>query len=246
MKKHIKFFGIMLFAALAFMGCKDEEKNIIISAVANDDTYGSVTGTGAYAEGETVTLTATPNEGYIFVRWNDGNTANPRVFKASENVVYTAVFAPKPTGDGKCTVTWKGESWEAMGIYAVMFEASDNTVTLELYKDPADTTQPVVVCIFPMQEGTFEMTQGNNSLAFLYYDYPGQTGNYEGQEIPPYQAVQGVTMTIDAIDVENGIVQGNMRGQFVNIEEYVQGMGSSPLYEMTIDFNACQWVDVSE
>jgi len=237
----------MLMASLALVGCKkDEEKNIIISAVANNEAYGTVTGTGAYALGEEVTLTATPNEGYQFQSWDDGVTDNPRTFKAATNVVMTAIFGMKPQGDGKCYVTWQNDRWEAKGIYLDSYDAQQDAVTLFLYKEPSDTTQPMVICVFPRRAGTFQMTQGSTDLAFLYYDYPGQTGNYQGQEIPPYQAVQGVSMTITAIDPVAGIVQGRMAGQFVNVENYVTNPTNPDFYTMQIEFNACQWEDVTE
>ena len=55
--------------------------------------YGTVTGAGEYEEGTEVTLVATPAEGYYFVRWNDGNTDNPRtITMPSQDTSYTAGF----------------------------------------------------------------------------------------------------------------------------------------------------------
>ncbi len=64
-----------------------------ITALAHDPTTGSVTGGGQYATGETATLTAVPAEGYRFVRWNDGNTDNPRLVLVVTDITYTAFFA---------------------------------------------------------------------------------------------------------------------------------------------------------
>ena len=49
-----------------------------VTATVNDETMGKVTGTGEFAEGSTVVLTAEPNMGYEFVKWEDESTANPR------------------------------------------------------------------------------------------------------------------------------------------------------------------------
>jgi len=46
-----------------------------IAAAPNYTTYGSVTGTGSYPDGTTVTLKAIPKAGYRFVRWLEGTTA---------------------------------------------------------------------------------------------------------------------------------------------------------------------------
>ena len=54
---------------------------------------GAAIGGGVFDAGATVTLTATPVEGYHFVRWSDGSTANPYTFKAKANASLTAEFA---------------------------------------------------------------------------------------------------------------------------------------------------------
>ncbi len=38
-------------------------------------------------------MTATPNIGYAFVQWSDGNTENPRTITVTEDITYTATFA---------------------------------------------------------------------------------------------------------------------------------------------------------
>ena len=63
-----------------------------ISAVPADPTMGSVQGGGSYEENMQITLTAVPNEGYHFVRWQDGNTDNPRVVTVTGNATYVATF----------------------------------------------------------------------------------------------------------------------------------------------------------
>ena len=63
-----------------------------ITVSANSSSYGTVSGGGTYEEGTQVTLTATANSGYRFVRWNDGNTDNPRVITVTQDESYTAYF----------------------------------------------------------------------------------------------------------------------------------------------------------
>lgn len=55
---------------------------------------GTATGGGVFDADAPVVLTATPDEGFHFSRWSDGSTANPYVFKASEDISLTAEFAP--------------------------------------------------------------------------------------------------------------------------------------------------------
>lgn len=64
-----------------------------ITASANNTAFGTVTGSGSYARGSQVQLTAVPNEGYHFTQWNDGNTDNPRTITVNADATYTAQFA---------------------------------------------------------------------------------------------------------------------------------------------------------
>lgn len=63
-----------------------------ISAVANNNALGSVTGGGTYVYNSVVTLTATPQYGYHFTQWNDGSTINPRVISVTGDANYVAQF----------------------------------------------------------------------------------------------------------------------------------------------------------
>ena len=54
---------------------------------------GTVTGAGTYKEGETVTLTATPAEGWRFVKWSDGTTSSTYTLTISGDKTLTAEFA---------------------------------------------------------------------------------------------------------------------------------------------------------
>ena len=70
-----------------------------LSASANDSSMGSVDWTPkqeTYMEGDKVTLTATANEGFEFVKWSDGGSLNPRTIVYSGfPEVYEAIFQAK-------------------------------------------------------------------------------------------------------------------------------------------------------
>lgn len=58
--------------------------------------WGTVTGEGWYNEGTEVTISATPNDGYYFARWNEDNsTEATRTATVTENAYYTAIFLPE-------------------------------------------------------------------------------------------------------------------------------------------------------
>ena len=65
-----------------------------VTANATDETMGYVTGGGEYPQGSTATLVAIPFGQNYFVRWNDGNTDNPRTITVTGDMTFTAEFAP--------------------------------------------------------------------------------------------------------------------------------------------------------
>ena len=62
------------------------------SVILTADQNGIVSGGGTYNYGESVTITATPNDGYTFSQWSDGNTDNPRTLTVTEDIELTAEF----------------------------------------------------------------------------------------------------------------------------------------------------------
>lgn len=55
---------------------------------------GVVVGSGMYNFKDNVAITATPNDGYRFVKWSDGNTKATRNVKMIDDISLTANFAP--------------------------------------------------------------------------------------------------------------------------------------------------------
>ncbi|MBQ8593009.1 MAG: InlB B-repeat-containing protein, partial [Bacteroidaceae bacterium] len=62
--------------------------DVKVTAGAN----GTVSEGGTYETGTEITLTATPNEGYHFVKWSDGSTENPYTFVVNEAKDLVATF----------------------------------------------------------------------------------------------------------------------------------------------------------
>lgn len=55
-------------------------------------TNGGVSGGGIYEYGTSISLTASPADGYKFEKWSDGNTQNPRAITVTGNATYEAQF----------------------------------------------------------------------------------------------------------------------------------------------------------
>lgn len=73
----------------------DEYSVIVLSSNAD---YGSVEGGGTAKYLDTVFLTATPASNCVFVRWEDGDTSNPRSIVVMSDTVLTALFTPVTDG----------------------------------------------------------------------------------------------------------------------------------------------------
>ena len=58
----------------------------------NNNQWGEVAGGGMYTDNTTITITATPYDGYSFLRWSDGNTDNPRTLTVTKDITLTAEF----------------------------------------------------------------------------------------------------------------------------------------------------------
>lgn len=70
------------------------QQYVTVSAVTNPANGGTVAGSGLYAVGTNVVLTATPSPYWSFVSWSDGNSNSSRtIIVPTSNVTYTAKFA---------------------------------------------------------------------------------------------------------------------------------------------------------
>ena len=115
----------------------DEPSTYTITAVSEDTSKGTVTGGGDYAEGASVTLTATANEGYKFTGWYEGDD------KKSESKSYTFTVSEACTFEARFNmlVTVANAVIEAPVEYGnpdMIPEASDSgkyTVTLDKWYD---------------------------------------------------------------------------------------------------------------
>ena len=99
----------------------------LVTLQTNNDQWGEVAGAGLYAQ--EATITATPNEGYTFLRWSDGNTDNPRALTLTHDITLTAEFAI----EGGCLVTFV--DWDGTMLSSVSVAPGDAATA------PADPTR---------------------------------------------------------------------------------------------------------
>ena len=70
--------------------CRTNRYTVV--AEANIADRGQVEGSGEYCEGDEAVLSAQPQPSFHFLRWNDGNTTNPRHFVVTQDTAFTALF----------------------------------------------------------------------------------------------------------------------------------------------------------
>lgn len=63
-----------------------------IKVVSDDISRGTVSGSGMYNAKTYATISATPLDDWVFEKWDDGNTDNPRSVLVTGNMGYTAFF----------------------------------------------------------------------------------------------------------------------------------------------------------
>ena len=77
--------------------------NFEVTATANPENGGTITGAGFYEEGETCTLTAVPNENFFFMNWTkEGNVVSDNTtysFMVTEDATFVANFTCVSLGE---------------------------------------------------------------------------------------------------------------------------------------------------
>ena len=180
MKKVLSVLCMALLAGgMIFTSCTQKQYTITVNS--NNDAWGTVTGGGTYNDGATATLTATPKEGYIFVKWQDGTTENPRTITVTADETWTAYFEEIPViVTGSTTVSFNGTSWEAANMSAVD-KSSQGYLYVEFFK--VANSEDNIYC-----DGYLETTPGDD---YNYQNTGGDIMNYRDPNYTYYDA-QGI------------------------------------------------------
>ena len=73
-----------------------EEYKTVLSVTSEDENKGTVDGSGEYTRETIVEINATPEEGYVFDGWDDGEMQNPRkLLLDMDNMEFVAYFTAK-------------------------------------------------------------------------------------------------------------------------------------------------------
>ncbi len=225
MKNIVKLFSVMFVAgAMMLVSCEPEPEpgpegpvtpKYTITVTANDAAYGTVTGGGEYDSAATATLTATPNEGYKFVNWNDGNESNPRIITVTANATYTANFAEI----AGVNVTFGDNSWTAQYTNALYYP---NAVMVAASQTTNPQQNPIINLTQIWSSGnnastgtlngnsSIDVNTGNVSINYpliWYYETPGNTINLTYSDSSSVKAgdwwSKDITLNITTLDADN-------------------------------------------
>ena len=249
MRKHLSLILMALVAgAMMFTSCGKEQYTITVGV--NDASMGSATGGGKYNVNTEVTLTATPNTGYDFVKWSDGNTDNPRTVVVTADAEYTAIFQ-RHVVDGT-TISFNGNTWTAANMTGYDY-SSQGYLAFEIFKT-ANSTSDVNLL------GWLESTPGSYDYAstydyFKYYDpndtyydedgalsQDGSAGTYYRWQILNNESsfVENVT----AVDLNNKSISATWSEELYDVEDYIAAGNTVPdrTYTLTGQMVNATWV----
>lgn len=174
MKNIFKFFSVMLVAGAMLCSCTDPNSDdpnnpttpkYNITVTANNDAYGTVTGSGEYDSNTVATLTATPNAGYTFTGWNDGVTNNPRLVTVTKDEQFIANFEE----ERGVKVTFGTTTWEAGYVNA---QLATNGVLLSCGQTDA-TTYPIIQMLYLPESGSITTGTVTGNLVLTYDEAAG-------------------------------------------------------------------------
>lgn len=156
--------------------------NGTITIVANDSTMGSVTPTVNYSFGDTVELSAFPNEGYRFSGWSDGYMYNPRtIFATGGNYEFTANFEPV-TGD---TLHYLHGNHRLSTVRAAGGNTTWGIMLPESLLNPASTLVAVQLYVASTAEHTLTIYTGSSHDIVL----ATKTVTFTNEELDQWQTI---------------------------------------------------------
>ena len=204
--KALRFLGMVLLAcSVLFVSCK-KDKQYTITVNANDTTMGTVTGGGVYEANATATLTATANTGYKFVKWQDGNTSNPRTITVTKDETYTATFEALPDGVYVVfgSLRWDGAYFIAEATNELLAPANRMIIQLQ---QSSNSDYPMIQTLIPNIVNTL-----SNQVSTLHYTlFMAHQNDLDAEGKPNWQSTN-LTTAVTAIDLTAQTISATQTG----------------------------------
>ena len=223
MKKLLSVFCMAVLAGgMIFTSCT---KNFTITVKSNNDAYGTVTGGGTFAEGTTATLTATPKDGYMFEKWQDGNTENPRTITVTADMTYTANFA---VAAPSVKVTFNNAVWDAADMGAAWY-ASYNAYSVAAAQTSLEELPQAQYASYSTSGTVNGISDDNGGLGddIAYVEYYDQTYLTDGTNYYGDWWGKNVTIKVSAFDATALTISSEVNGtMFSALEAFVSSAGA--------------------
>ena len=231
----------VLAGGLIFTSCT---KNFTITVNSNNAAWGTVTGGGEYADQATVILTATPNAGYEFEKWQDGSTENPRTITVTADETYTAYFKELPKNEAK--ITFNGTSWVAANALGVD-HTSDNYITFYFFKVASSDDDVYCVGFLESYPGTFDYEGTGGDIMhyrdpnYTYTDNDGLLGD-PGTTYWGYNSLSNTfAEVITAVDLNALTISGNWSVEVGDVATYATTGDWGTTYPFTGLMTNAEW-----
>ncbi len=226
-KSFTTLFMAILLGGLILSSCT---KHYFITVRANNDDWGTVIGGGKFKNKDTTTIAARPNDGYKFVKWDDGNRESRRVITVTSNVTYTAIFE-EPTVEPSAKVTFKGSEWEAGDIGGEYYVGNQTgwrvaAAPVSTHEFPKAECAAYVTTVGRYSDATTNGYDYQNNIIsdFEYYESDvlfGEDGVIHGD-----WWAKSVDLRISAFDANNMRISATASATMFNaIEAFVDGVG---------------------
>ena len=225
MKKVLSVLCMALLAGgMIFTSCT---KNFTITVESNPANAGTVTGGGTFADQATTVLTATPNAGYQFVKWQDGNTSNPRTITVTKDETYTAVFEAIPAG---VYVEFGPDQWKA-GEFLVDANtyAGYGKLFIFIFKTTSNDLYPQFQGLIPNTVGTTTQSADNDRLLYV-----GSASEVDAEGHVQWSASNLETI-INAIDLNAHTITAIQTANFTNSV-------TSESRDLKITYQNAEWI----
>ncbi len=228
MKKNIfRLLCFTLLVGMVFVSCKKENitpanSKFTVTVTSDNEQMGKVYGGGQYNAGETVRIWGTPEIGYQFERWNDGNTDNPRNITVNGNVTYTAYFK-----------SFVVDGTPYNGVALVSMGQSDNLFNLAVY---AGESGPVFATYILPRTGNQTI---NDGIQCFFYVSESDFVETEQGTFPPYLSVPSAGCTYDvsvaALDLNARTVTLTATGSMLDIASAEAGQPRLVSFSVSMD-----------
>ena len=139
-----------------------------LTVICNTD-QGTVSGGGIYMHGATAVIQAFPNQGYVFTKWSDENTQNPRTITVNSDMSLAAFFATS-VGENEEPVLMVYPNPTKESIRILGIEANSS---VEIYNSLGELVKVVSasedqeINVRDLASGLYLLRCGNATLRFI-------------------------------------------------------------------------------